>query len=193
MNRVADAEFLEVDFDECRQVLRQAADFDVVDRCGDGTAFKLDAGGDFAVQEVQRDTLMDGMGGVYPQEVAVQDQRLPGVHLGIAQQGLLAFAIERECDNRRTKTFLAQVEQDFVVVDVDHQRISRAPVDDGRDPVFATQAAARSGPLQSALARFNFKFHGQLLVETQPRPRPGEGWKMVLTALGARRARCPIR
>jgi hypothetical protein len=56
------------------------------------------------------------------------------------------------------KRFLAQVEQDFVVIDVDQLRFSRAAVNDGRDPVLATQAAARSGPLQGALVRFNSNF-----------------------------------
>ena len=71
----------------------------------------------------------------------MQNQRTIGVHLVIAQQNLLFFAINDEVDDGRMEGFLLQLEQQVVVDNFDILRGRFATVNNTRDGASATQAA----------------------------------------------------
>jgi hypothetical protein len=157
MDRVASLEVLQVDFNKGRQILRQAGYFDVVVDVRDVTATDLDARRDVGVDEVQRHT----SGGWHGSCRHAENPRAGRVACRGASAshaaGPFDAAIDVQRQNGRMKRFLAQVEQNFVVIDVDQLRFCRATVNDGRHRFGATQAAARSGPLQGALVRIQIQ------------------------------------
>ena len=77
-------------------------------------------------------------------EVAVHDLGLVGVHLERTQNDEFFLAVQFHVENGSVELFLLQVVEEFVVIERDGRSFNIVPVDDARDLVFATQAAART-------------------------------------------------
>jgi hypothetical protein len=89
--------------------------------------------------------------GVDALEVAVQDQRLPRVPLRVTQDDAFGNAVDIQRQDGRVERFLAQVEQDLVVIEVDQLRTSRATVNDGRDPFLRRRRRLAPDPCKMRL------------------------------------------
>ena len=136
-----------VDFDEFRQVGRQAGNFDFHDGVGDFAALLLDANGGVLVDEVQRNVSGQLVVGDNADEVSVNHELLGRVTLqGLDQHGFHGVA-EVQRDHVAEGSFVFQQLDHFVGLQADGQRSLVATVDYGRNQVgVTTQAAARTFP-----------------------------------------------
>ena len=115
----------EVDFDELRQVLRQARDFDFVELVRDDHARGLAGRRLFLVEEVQRHADADRLVLVDAQEVHVQHLLLERMPLHVAQQDLLHLAVDVQVEDRRVEPLVLAREPDVVVLELDGLRSAR--------------------------------------------------------------------
>lgn len=93
MNDLAQLDLGHVDFDEFRQVFRQAGNFDFGDGVGDLATGLLDANGYFFVDEVQRYVGGQLVVGDHAQEVGVHHEAFRRMALqGLDQYGFLGAA-----------------------------------------------------------------------------------------------------
>src|SRR3546814_3569633 len=100
----------------------------------DDLATDLDGGGYIAIDEVQSHFRRKGLRCIDALEVDVQDLLLVWVPLHGAQQDLIAlFAVQIHIENGCVELFFAQGMVDFVVVELDAQRIGCAAVNNGRN------------------------------------------------------------
>src|SRR5690606_18919608 len=99
VNDLTDFDFRQVDFDEFRQVFRQAGNFDFGNDVGNFTAALLDANCGFLVEEVQRNVSGQLVVGDDAQEVGVHDEAFGRMALqGLDQHGFLG-AIDVQGDD----------------------------------------------------------------------------------------------
>jgi hypothetical protein len=142
---------------------------DVVDQA----AVELDARCDFFIDEVERHLDVQFVGRINALEVDVQNERLVGVRLEIAQQNLFLLAVEDEMQNGRMEGFLLQLQQQVVVVEFDSLGSGFAAINDARDGAGTTQAAARTRSLQRTRLRDQFKSHGDTPIDFPNRDQSG--------------------
>src|SRR5690606_33458435 len=124
----------QVDFDELRQVGRQAGDVEFGGTVGDDLAGQLDGRADVGVQVVDRNLGGDGLGGIHALEVDVQDLGLVGVPLGGTHQDRLGLAVQDHVQDRGVELFLVESVVDLVVVELDIGRRGLAAVHNGGNP-----------------------------------------------------------
>ena len=95
----------------------------------------------------------------------MHDARLGRVTLHVAQQHLLHVAVEREVEDGRVEPLVLAGKPDVVVFQLDADGLQFAAVDDRRDLVRVTQAAARTLALVSAFCDLDFmNCHGNYLL-----------------------------
>jgi hypothetical protein len=133
LDHLVDLEARDVDLDELRQVLRQAAHLDVVAHVPEHAALLLDALRLGAAPEVERNVHLDLLVLQHALEVDVHDLVLVRVALHVLEDcGLLLFAdLERE-DGREEALVVHQL-RELRVVDDEGARVALAPVEDRRE------------------------------------------------------------
>ena len=90
----------------------------------------------------------------------MQNLQFGGVALYVLEHGLGGFFAHADRQDVGVEGFVLQVFEDLVVRDLQHPGFFAAAVKDGRDPVFATQAAARTRSLYVANLGVDFKTDG---------------------------------
>jgi sugar/nucleoside kinase (ribokinase family) len=85
--------------------------------------------------------------GIHALKVDVQNLLLVSVHLKVAQEDLFALSVKLKLQNGRMKGFDLQGKQNGVVIHFDGHRGACASVNDARQFAIATEAAARTRPL----------------------------------------------
>src|SRR5690606_2093823 len=141
---LVDGQLGQVDLDELRQVLRQAADFDLGQFLHHDHVGGLAGRRQLFVDEVQRDRGAQRLVGADALEVQMHDQLAVRVALHVAQQDLLDLAVDVEVQDRRVEPLVLAGQPDVLVLELDGLRLGLAAVDDGRDLGGMTQAAART-------------------------------------------------
>ena len=140
----------EVDLDELRQVLRQAADADFVELVQDDHARGLAGRRSVLVEEVQRHVEADRVVLVDALEVQVQDLLLERMALHVTQQDLLGLAVDAQGQDRGVEPLVLAGEPERLCSSWMFSGVGLGAVDDGRDLAAATEAAARTFALVRA-------------------------------------------
>src|SRR5690606_22551656 len=152
-----------VDFDEFRQVFRQAGNFDFVDGVGDLATLLLHANGSGFVDEVQGYVSAQLLAGNDALEVSVQDETFGRVALQGLDHDAFFGAVNVQVQNVAEGSFVFQQLGQVFGQQADGLRGFLATVDHGRNPGHVTtQAAARTFPQVgthfSAQGKFNSHF-----------------------------------
>ena len=123
----------QVDLDELRQVLRQAADLDFVELVGDDAVRGLAGRRLLAVRKCSGTRDADRLVLVHALEVQVHDLLLDRMALHVAQQHLLDLAVDVQDEDRRVEPLVLAGDPGLLVLELDALRVGVAAVDDGRD------------------------------------------------------------
>src|SRR5688572_8606706 len=180
---VADRQVRQVDFDELRQILRQAAHFDFVELVRHDDVSGLAGRRLLFVEEVQRHGDADRLVLVHALEVQMHDDLLVRMALHVTQQDLLHLAVEFEVEDRRVEPLVLAGEPGLLVFELDALRGGGAAVEDGRDVRSATEAAARTLAFVLAAGGRDLVFgsHVHLLTLLTMKPPRGGGFRSPAT------------
>jgi len=157
-----------VDFDELRQIFRQAVNFHFSHGVGDNAAF-LDACTAVFVNEVQRDVDGHFVAGNNAQEVSVHDYRLGRVTLQCFQQHVFFLAVDGQADDVGVESFVFQGFFQFACFQSNVLRSLVTTVNDGGNQIsVTTQAAARTFPQVSTRFRIKSEVDDCSLLANSP-------------------------
>ena len=105
-----------VDFEELRQILRQAQHFDVVQQVRHDAALSLHARRARGTLEVQRNAHADVLVLQHALQIHVQDLVLGGMTLHILEDRSLLLAVDAQRQDRRIEAFIDQQRQQILVI-----------------------------------------------------------------------------
>ncbi|MNN07062.1 hypothetical protein D3C81_1198800 [compost metagenome] len=147
MYGLADGNLGQVDFDEFRQILRQAGNFHFRHGVGDFATLQLHGISAFGVDEVQRYGSVQLVVGDDADEVGVQDEAFGRMALqGLDHDGF-NLAVDVQGEHVAEHSLVFQQLGEILGQQADGQRSGFATVDHGRNQAgVATQAAARTFP-----------------------------------------------
>src|SRR5690606_18983983 len=158
VQNLADFHLGDVDFDEVRQVLRQAGHFGIGQVQVGLATLLLDADGGFLVDQVHRNGGGQLLAGDDALEVSVQNEALGRLTLQRLDHHVLALAIDAQLDDVAEGDFVFQHLGQVFGQNADRLRRSFATVDHGRYEVgVTTQAAARTFPQVGTLLGIQFE------------------------------------
>jgi len=147
---MSELQILEVDLDVLGQVAGQTPDFDVVHHVLHYAAAYLHTRTDVGIDEMQGHLHMDLPVLVDALEIGVQRNRLPRMHLELAQQHLFLGAVDCHIEDRGVKSLELEVPQQRVLVEFYRLHRLVRPVDDAGDLPAETQAARRKRRLRQS-------------------------------------------
>jgi hypothetical protein len=136
-----------VDFQELRQVLRQAQHFQIVQQVRHDAALCLHARRTGRAPEVQRDRHADLFVLQHALQIHVQDLILGWMTLHVLEDGGLRLAIDLERQNGGEELLVHQQGQQVLVIQNELLGLLMATVENRRNFPGTTQAAARTLPL----------------------------------------------
>ncbi len=134
----------QVELDELRQILRQADDFDVADPVRNDATLSLHARRYGLALEVNRQVNADLLVRDDAHQVHVNHEVLRGVHLHVLHDGFLRLLAHLDLDDRRIEALVVDHRQQVLLVEGQRARLFLAAVENGRNLVLVTQAAART-------------------------------------------------
>jgi len=114
-----------------------------------------------ASELAKRQADFDRFAGFYDLEVDVTHFAANRVHLEVAHNHVVLFAVQRQFDDGGVELFFLQGKEYGFVVNGNSSGIRAGAVNYGRHTAFAAQAAARTSTLLFAHLGFNFERHGK--------------------------------
>ncbi len=144
VNRFASFQVFQIHFDEVRQILRQALDFNFAQHVVNHGSGELHRRRNFLIHKVNRYFHVDWLVRFNALEVDVLDQLLERVILHVAQEHLAFGAAQRHGQDRAVEVLFLEGVPQGVVIEFDHFGFGFAAIDDARHFGRKTQAAART-------------------------------------------------
>ena len=115
VNCMADFQITQINFNELRQIFRQAADFCFVHGVCYQTAADLDARSNLFVDEVEWHLDVNLLGGADALKVDVLNGVANWVQLIVTQQYLLLLAFQIQRQDRSVKSFITELQEQCLV------------------------------------------------------------------------------
>ena len=131
------------------------------------------------INHVQRQADFDRFASFHDLEVDVAHFAANRVHLEVAYNHVVLFAVQRQFDDGGVELFFLQGEEYGFVINGNSSGVRAGAVNYGRHTAFAAQAAARTSTLLFAHLGFDFKRHGKTPFKLK---KPSAGLRPTLTA-----------
>ena len=157
MQALVERQARNVDFDELRQVLRQAAHVQIHLLVRHDATLLLHAARRVLALEVQRDADADLVGLHHALQVDVQDGVASRVTLHVLQDRSLRLIAYPQVQDRAVELLVVEQRQQLLMVEGEPARIAVAAVQDSRHLARVTQAAARTFALVVSELGANFE------------------------------------
>src|SRR5262249_50905703 len=140
----------EIELEELRQVLRQAAHLDISTHVRDHAALGLHTGRDRLALEMDRETDADALVLNHALQVDVHHQVLRRVHLYVLDDGFVHALADLQPHDRGIKALIPDHREQVLLIEYQRLGVLVGAVEDGGDLAGVTQAAARTLALHHA-------------------------------------------